>query len=198
MALLCGIDYGSKLAGTTVAAFLWTETGAMQWFYSAKKQDADAMLQACLTDLRPELVMLDAPMSLPRVYQDPQILQPDYFYRAGDKMLRAMSPMFLGGLTARAMQMAAFCKKLSIPIFETYPARQADRLSLNRTLYNKSQAHISAIQTQITTHYTIFRQCPPLPSWHAVDALLALVGALRYAENTHTCYGDPTEGVIYI
>jgi predicted nuclease with RNAse H fold len=99
---IVGIDYGAKLAGTTVAA--WNENGSLHWKCSGKKQDADKWLEEKLLQLRPDLIFMDAPLSLPGVYSGQGT---DYFYREGDRALGAMSPMFLGGLTARAMQLKA-------------------------------------------------------------------------------------------
>ena len=104
--MLVGIDYGSKLAGTTVLAY--TEGEEIKILQSQKKQDADQFILNFLKISSPELVGIDAPLSLPGAFR---ALNNEFFYREADKELNAMSPMFLGGLTARAMKLSA-----SIPI----------------------------------------------------------------------------------
>jgi len=61
-----GIDYGSKLAGTTVITY--DHKGQLHQVSSAKKQDADAMILAVATELEPTSIYLDGPLSLPGAY----------------------------------------------------------------------------------------------------------------------------------
>ena len=88
-----GIDYGSKLAGTTVITY--DIDRVLYQLQSDKKSDADKFVLNHVTDLKPDAIYLDAPLSLPKAYFGEG---DDFFYRKGDKELRAMSPMFLGGL----------------------------------------------------------------------------------------------------
>lgn len=50
------------------------------------------------------LVCIDAPLSLPGVYFDKNKFH-DYLYRKCDNACKAMSPMFVGAFTARAIQL---------------------------------------------------------------------------------------------
>jgi hypothetical protein len=100
--MILSIDYGSKLAGTTAVCF--EKNNQLHLAQSVKKQDADAWLRQLISTKKPAAVYIDAPLSLPGVYRGEGS---DYFYRAGDRAVGAMSPMFLGGLTARAMQLRA-------------------------------------------------------------------------------------------
>jgi predicted nuclease with RNAse H fold len=127
--ILCGIDYGSKLAGTTAVAWLDTVTQAIAITCSLKGKDADVFLYDCLVKLNPACVFIDAPLSLPGVYSLGGAYT-DHFFRQADKQLQAMSPMFLGGLTARAIKLKKELNAISVPVFETYPAAQAIRLGL--------------------------------------------------------------------
>src|SRR5215212_2962102 len=99
---LAGVDYGSKLAGTTAIAVL--EGNTITVHQSLKKQDADLFLTGLLKKYRPSVVGFDAPLSLPGVYRGMKDKN-DYFYRTADRELTCMSPMFLGGLTARAIKL---------------------------------------------------------------------------------------------
>ena len=96
-----GIDYGAKLAGTTAICF--EQSGQLKIWQSEKKKDADKFVQESIKQLQPTTVFIDAPLSLPLAYFGEG---ENYFYRECDKILKGMSPMFLGGLTARAMRLA--------------------------------------------------------------------------------------------
>lgn len=202
---LIGVDYGAKLAGTTVIAELHKgqALATISLRQSNKNEDADDMLQGYISSalLRqaPLLIFFDAPLSLPGVYTQPQNYT-DYFYRAGDKLLHAMSPMFLGGLTARAMRLKALFNQEQVRFFETYPAAQAKRLALKALDYKGDKAAIPAVWAAIQSApewQGIDTVAVTPQNWHQVDALLALLGALRYVHQTHTCVGDEAEGAIY-
>ena len=129
-----GIDYGSKTSGFTAAAS-YSSTGTVQVYQSAKGKDADAWLLNLINDLKPKNVAIDAPLSLPGVFIDPSAFN-NYNYRACDGITGAMSPMFLGGLTARAMQLSAKLKALKIEsCSETDPNMVCGTLGLNLTRY---------------------------------------------------------------
>lgn len=197
---LCGVDYGSKLAGTTVVCTLDGPAGGVRFQGSAPKADADAFLLDCLRQSRPALVFLDAPLSLPGVYRGLPGCT-DYFYREADRQLAAMSPMFLGGLTARAMQLKAALERDGLPVHETYPAAQARRLNLHPEGYKKDPAAIGPVLGHIgRQHPGLFSQTQitGVASWHHVDALLALLAAVRFTQSEHLVYGNGLEGEIIV
>ncbi len=195
---ICGIDYGSKLAGTTAFALLDTDTNKISIAISEKKKDADAFVTHLVLEKQPDLIFIDAPLSLPKVYanlKDPQEENPDFFYRAGDKMLGAMSPLFLGGLTARAMRLVHTLGQFKF--YETYPAWQARRLELKALHYKKELTHLPQVKDKILQYYPEW-QIPTLNSWHELDAVLALVGAWRFVNNEQEVFGNEEEGAIYV
>ncbi len=116
-----GIDFGAKLAGTTTVCF--ANDGQLYQLQSNKKQDADAWLRHLVEEQKPSAIFMDAPLSLPSVYKS---FGADYHYRACDRAVGAMSPMFLGGLTARAMQLRA--RFPEIPFYEAYSAQHVRML----------------------------------------------------------------------
>lgn len=197
--LLCGVDYGSKLAGTTALCFGEPGTGQTFFRKSAKNQDADQFLLGELQLHKPGLIFLDAPLSLPGVFRGLPGCH-DYFYRQADKQLKAMSPMFLGGLTARAMQLQERLLQSGLPpACETYPAAQARQLNLPEEGYKNESASITSVVGKIGQHYPSLRiDQEAVTSWHHVDALLALIAAMRFVKGTHESYGNPEEGVILI
>jgi uncharacterized protein len=204
-----GIDFGAQMAGTTVVAEY--SSGGITLHASRKGQNADTFLQKIFVSSPPiapasTLVCIDAPLSLPSVYSAQQVAsevasetdsEADYFYRAADRALAAMSPMFLGGLTARAMRFAAVLKASNYAVLETYPAAQARRLGLKEHDYKGAKASIGAVVEILAKEFPCSLP-DDIPTWHHVDALLCLCAALRYNEQQHEQYGDPSEGVIVV
>ncbi len=188
---IAGVDYGSKLAGTTVIAFSTGEDISIR--QSEKNQDADLFLQQIVQEEELDTLFIDAPLSLPKAYFGQG---QDFFYRSCDRELGAMSPMFLGGLTARAMKLQHQWKGLGIQCFETYPAQTAKRLDLINKGYKKEVENIPKVLKLISA--ALGRGLPTITNWHQVDALLALIAANRYQSNTHQTVGNPSEGCIYL
>ncbi len=195
---LCGVDYGSKLAGTTVVCTLDQTTNLVRFQKSAPKKDADAFLRNCLLQFQPAFIFLDAPLSLPGVYRGLPDCR-DYFYREADRRLDAMSPMFLGGLTARAMQLREGLQQNGLVVHETYPAAQARRLNLHAAGYKQEPAALVPVLGQIQQdHPSLFSEIIGVTSWHHVDALLALLAAVRFTRGEHEVYGNREEGEIIL
>ncbi len=192
---IAGIDYGSRLAGTTVIAFL-NEENAIEFAVSKKNKDADRFILDWVVEYQPTHIFLDAPLSLPGIYSNLTGYQ-DFFYRQADQVLKAMSPMFLGGLTARAMQLKTRLSKQNIQTFEVYPGYLAKVLELDRTLYKKQKEHIPLIATTLSRSLDL--PLASLPSdWHHVDALLALLSGIRYSRGQHLTFGNSQEGLIIV
>ena len=192
---IAGIDYGSKLAGTTVIAYL--EDGKAQLFQSEKKRDADKFVLEQLSALGVKQVFLDAPLSLPGVYRAMPNYD-DFFYRRGDKQLKAMSPMFLGGLTARAMRLKRDLNAKGMEVREIYPAQLAKKLELPILNYKKQVTHIMPVCQHLFQLLPYSFEAADIKNWHQVDALLALYSGWRYLNNEHEIFGDETEGQIII
>lgn len=183
------------MAGTTVLALAQSPVLLLA---SQKGEDADDFLLRHLRATETQHVFFDAPLSLPGVYTQKPNCQ-DYMYRKGDRELGAMSPMFLGGLTARAMRLKAQHEPLGIELYEAYPAAQAERLGLKSLGYKKVPAAIPDILLCIAEEMGPDTPLPhSVPNWHAVDALLALLTGLRWANGRATFVGDPDEGGIWV
>ncbi len=178
------------MAGTTAIAGL--DGHSVSISVSAKNKDADKFITDFLTstDYSGRLY-LDAPLSLPGVYSGLKGCS-DYFYRKADKEVGAMSPMFLGGLTARAMKLKAELSVCGIEAVEAYPKLMAKRLALPSVQYKKEKKYIPEMAGIVANHFHL--KLPSLSSWHEVDAILALcIGLLPDVK----AYGDPTEGLIF-
>lgn len=192
--LVVGIDYGAKLAGTTAIAFVEKEKIILR--QSKSKQDADAFLQDFTEEKKVQLIGLDAPLSLPKIYKNEE-KNGDYFYREADKALGAMSPMFLGGLTARAMQLASYLKQKKIEVIEVYPAVLAKKLHLEQFHYKKSLSLIYQATKKIEEHIG-YKLLQKPENWHQFDAILALATALAYQNQKAESFGNANEGLIWV
>lgn len=192
---LVGIDYGSKLAGTTVLAYSH-DRQEVRFVASRKGEDADVFLLRMLLDLKPAQIFIDAPLSLPGIYKG----LPDYndfFYRQADRTLKAMSPMFLGGLTARAMQLSARLAQEGMDCFEAYPAALARHYGFQSRGYKKVKEAFFSLKEHLIEIYHL--QLPSgLPySWHYFDALLTLVTGIRFDRQIVMVEGAEEEGLIH-
>ncbi|MEO1438197.1 MAG: DUF429 domain-containing protein [Bacteroidota bacterium] len=194
---LAGIDYGSKMAGTTVLA-LWDFTEKKLHLHSSeKKKDADKFLLDQVNQYQPDLLVLDAPLSLPGrlIHGTPY---ESYFYRKCDQHFKAMSPMFLGGLTARAIQLKdQILAQQTTRIVEGYPSAVADLLEIRTLGYKKEKSNIPVVLQQLVPHFP-FPLPGDLPNWHHLDALLCLLTAIRIKDQKAQKIGDPSEGMIYV
>jgi predicted nuclease with RNAse H fold len=189
-----GIDYGNKLAGTTVVC----QRSADQQFVfqaSTKGKDADAFLLSFFANRPPALLFLDAPLSLPQSFHQPHP-EGDFFFRQADRETKAMSPMFLGGLTARAIRLKHQLNDLGHQVAETYPGLHARQLELTDLGYKKKGLADCLAKIQETLPGTVDPKT--ITSWHHFDSLLACWSAIRFQEGKARSYGDPEEGLIFV
>lgn len=193
--LFAGIDYGSKLAGTTVIARL-NPNHMISFHQSQKKKDADAFLNQLITISGCSKLFIDAPLSLPLVYTRPD-LGNDFFYREADRALSAMSPMFLGGLTARAMRMAQSWRQSGLEVYEIYPAQAARQLHWQTKGYKKDKSQLRLLFQELNDLLPFaFAQAPQ--NWHQLDAALAFYSGFRYLNQQHLEFGRKEEGMIIV
>lgn len=186
-----GIDFGSRLAGTTAVCML-VSSRLVTW-KSGVKEDADEFLAAKISELRPTSVWIDAPLSLPGVYRDADQFQ-DYFYRVADRQTQAMSPMFLGGLTARSMRLEALFP--DIPFYEAYPGKLAEIWGWKNIGYKKETGVIPALVRKLKAQTGLL--CGVPDNFHELDAVLAWCTGWRNARGESLSWGNPAEGLIYV
>lgn len=188
--MIIGIDYGSKLAGTTVIAYDLGQGICLE--RSHKKQDADQMIIDFVKDNKVDVVGIDAPLSLPGVYTKLKGFE-DYHYRVCDRELKAMSPMFLGGLTARAMKLKKDLEEMNVQVFETYPVMTGKNLLLVDFGYRTKNPDYSAMITALEKFGIRLAPQTKIIASHDLDSILALHSVLRIGESS----GNPSEGLIY-
>ena len=186
-----GIDYGSKLAGTTVICF--DEGKKLRLVQSEKNKDADAFLKKWILEKKPNQIFIDAPLSLPNAYFGKG---EDFFYRHCDKEVKGMSPLFLGGLTARAMKLKSQLELPERPFFEIYPA-QLLRILFPDMKFKKDAQGLSDL-------LAIFSKILPIPleqlpqNRHQADAVLAWLSGWRFQKNEAILFGEKEEGLIWV
>lgn len=187
--MIAGVDYGSKLSGNTALAYFKGET--VEVFTCPAKKDADIWLMAQFQLLHISKVYIDAPLSLPGVYTGNG---DNYHYRKADMALKAMSPMFLGGLTARAMHLKSIAAQSGISMYETYPAATLKRLK-NAHLYHKKTLPDVALWEEISQlmEATIKTE---QKRGHEFDACLALYAGSLHVKGLANTAGEEKEGVI--
>ncbi len=203
-----GIDFGAKRSGTT--ALVHNREDRLTVLRCAKNEDADAFLErsvAALSGGEAAAIYIDAPLSLPRVLHglsadgptdaqaDPAMA--DWFFRAADRALGAMSPMFLGGLSARAMKLAWTWRREGHTVVETWPRGMVRLLELEG--YRAKDR--GAVQGFLERHAALLGLPQPLPALrdqHELDAVLAWASGLRHRRGIGSAFGEPDEGLIHL
>ncbi len=193
---IMGVDYGSKLAGTTAATMIIG--GKLKIWQSERGQNADEWLVNLTSDLNPKQVFIDAPLTLPKVYSHGVFtVKEEYFYRACDKEVQAMSPMFIGGLTARAIKLRARLNESGIAVIETYPS-QLNKILLGHLSNYKKGLDALPVFTETLQGLLPFPILQPPINWHQFDCLLAWLSGYRHNHKQAILYGDAKEGRIIV
>ncbi len=197
MDTLFGIDYGSKLTGNTVIAIF--KDNEVLFMDVDKGVDADGFILNAADYFSPAEIFIDAPLSLPGVYCGIAGCN-NYHFREADLELKAMSPMFLGGLAARAMELKQQLEKKEIQVYETYPRILAQQFSLRSKGYKGSTLGLKDCRKIVCERFNSEIKLDPndVTSWHHLDALLALMSALNHTQGRTESYGQEAEGLIYI
>ena len=138
-------------------------------------------------------------LSSSRVYYNYSIKEANYFYRKCDRDLCAMSPMFIGGLSAIAIRLRHKLENKGFVVKEVYPAALADLLKLGEHGYKEKTINIVRCMDVIASQFHIFNLTEDeVLSWHHFDSLLALISGGRYLQGVAQRYGNSGEGLIYV
>lgn len=190
-----GIDFGHKTAGTTVICFGDSDR-PLDLIGTNPRQDADHFLLSMLGSIKPEFATIDAPLTLPLVYTYPD-KGGDHFYRKVDRELKAMSPMFIGGITARAIRLKADAAKITVPLFETYPEAFVKHNGLETHYHKRDKEQLKPFLEQLLMAFPVKVTPEQVPDWSYADALICWMSAYRMAHDEHITFGDD-EGQIFI
>jgi uncharacterized protein len=189
----CGIDYGTKMSGNTALAYL--DNIGIHVLQCPKNTDADQWITTQVTLLNLQKIYLDAPLSLPGGYLG---FNDQFHYRACDLELSAMSPMFLGGLTARAIALSKGLEKLKITSYEVYPGGFIRMHSTLQDAYHKKDSSTVAKMVESFSRMFHFPIQTPIENYHQVDALICWWIGYRHTQGLAKAYGDEKEGQIWI
>lgn len=183
-----GIDLGARSSGNT--AVCHRSRGLFRFARSAKGADGDAWLEEHIARLAPAVIYMDAPLSLPGAYFG---RGHDHFFRLADQQAGGMSPMFLGGLTARAIRLAEGWRKQGIRVHEAYPAA----LIRNSWEFLHIASGRAIPRHKLRLMAGMCMLPPPEPAdRHEADAWLCWVIGHRHQRGEATLFGVPEEGVI--
>lgn len=185
-----GVDYGAKKSGNTAVAI---SNGFKISIYQAEKgADSDRWLNKLLVKYPPYFVAIDAPLSLPKAWCGGN---GDLFYRKCDSALKAMSPLFLGGLTARAVQFKRSLEEKKTEVIECYPKGFVQKI-LDGYYPKAGEILDETLQKLSKEHQLIFSQIPT--NEHQIDATLSLIMAIRYQKGLAQAFGEEREGLIWV
>jgi predicted nuclease with RNAse H fold len=187
-----GIDFGAKYAGTT--AVTWLADNYLFTYQSAKGRDADEWLKKLVSANPPTRIYIDAPLSLPQAYYGSG---DDFSYRKADKELKAMSPMFLGGITARAMKLKHYLLLHSVLCTEVYPGAFVRFQEDIKLTYNKKDNDSIDSVLEILKKILPYNFAEPPSNYHQLDSLVCWYIGWKHCENTANSAGDVSEGLIW-
>jgi predicted nuclease with RNAse H fold len=195
--ILFGINYGSKLCGNTVIAIL--NINKIYFLHVDADTDADEFIVNATNHFKPDVVFLNAPLSLPARCCGKK--GNDFHFRKADVAIKAISPMFLGGVAARAMELKARLEESKgTKVYETHTKTQACNYKLIEEGYKKDDANLIACRNTLKEKLSpqLFFDCQDIKTWEHLDAMLSLFSAMRFVMGHADTYGDTKEGLIYI
>lgn len=138
---LIGIDLGGRTTAKTSISLLDIAEKEVVLFSKEYISNicgkSDSSFIKFVNDLDPDVIGIDAPLSLPDFTSE------NYLYRKCDKELKALSPMTLGEITARAIYLKN--NFTSSYIFEVYPKTLLELHKINHKGYKRN----SRLQKQI-------------------------------------------------
>jgi predicted nuclease with RNAse H fold len=191
---ILGIDLGNKASGNTALCFL--NQNELQYIQPKKKQDELSIILETIEKHSIHLICIDAPLTLPAVYfQTPEFN--DYMYRECDKLCKAMSPMFIGAFTARAIQLKNMLEHKKLQVIEVYPKKLIEILKLTAYYPKKKEKNVSNELIQKLKDEVPYNFAKP-ESLHQLDALLCWQSGFRYWNNQHKTFGHKKEGIIIV
>ncbi len=106
-----------------------------------------------------------------------------------------MSPMFLGGLTARAMKLAAQYEEIKFR--ETYPAYLIKMVLELGEYYTKREAYNNQLAEILVRDHKLDLAKNPT-NWHQLDALACCLSGTRVENQNALLIGEEGEGLIWV
>ncbi|MBZ0181155.1 MAG: hypothetical protein K8F60_01735 [Melioribacteraceae bacterium] len=149
--ILLGIDLGGRTTGKTALSFLDTDLNEIKnysrEYISERCGKSDKEFIRFVESFNADIIGIDAPLSLPDFKSE------NYLYRNCDKKLKALSPMTLGEITARAIHIK---ENLSCEdIFEVYPKTLLELHKINHKGYKRDQNLQNFIWSFLKDYYDL-------------------------------------------
>ncbi|MFN7012828.1 MAG: hypothetical protein ACK4ON_01005 [Bacteroidia bacterium] len=191
---ILGIDLGNKGSGNTALCYLLNNT--LQLHQIKKGKDEFSIILDVIDKYSIRLVCIDAPLSLPRVYFDKNKFN-DYMYRECDKACKAMSPMFVGAFTARAIQLKNMLENKKSQVIEVYPKKLVETINLTAYYPNKKENKVPNELILNLKKEIPYNFCKP-ETLHQLDALICWQSGFRYLNKKHLEFGHKKEGIIIV
>jgi len=168
-------------------------------YVRTKPLHTDKEIQSETVGQEPEVVSIDAPLSLPRGRKSLSHKGPPHF-RACDLELRKMKirffPVTLGPmrmLTARGMKMKRIFESEGLKVIESYPGSIQDILGMPR-----KQAGLEKLRTALT-QYGVKGDVGRADITHdELDGITSALVGKMYLEGTYLAIGDPEEGLMIL
>lgn len=222
MRCVAGLDLAAGRGVTALAALRLEDDGSVR--YDAEEQchlTTDEEILQALTRLRPRVLAVDAPLSLPHavisalglhVADTPTRGSPYTRAAERDPMwsilgVRPFPVSFLGGLTFRALVLASRLRAAhpDIVLVETFPTATFRAMGFTtnapgeRRPRKSSAEPRAALQRRLAE--SIFGVPPPderLLDTDSLDAIGAAIAALAFDRGVYRAVGDVTEGQIIL
>ncbi|MFN4233298.1 MAG: hypothetical protein ACK4IK_00680 [Bacteroidia bacterium] len=191
---ILGIDLGNKKSGNTAMCYLFNNT--LQFIQPKKGQDEVSEILKIIEQKHIQLIGIDAPLSLPGVYFN-KVEFNDYQYRLCDKECKAMSPMFIGAFTARAIELKNLLESKGISVIEVYPKKLSEIMDIQKYYPLKKVSNVpDKLIEEIKD--TIPFNIKNISNMHQFDALLCWLSTYRYIHQKHEVFGNKKEGLIIV
>ena len=147
----------------------------------------------------PDVVSIDAPLSLPRGRKSLEIPGPPHF-RECDLELRRMHirffPISLGPmrmLTARGLHLKMLMEMDGLEVIESFPGAVQDMLGMPR-----KQKGLDALHTALSKNGVKLKDRRDPYGGDELDAVTSALVGLMYHDGNYLAIGDPTEGLMIL
>lgn len=175
---ILGIDLGGRTTAKTAICLLYQAHAEVMTTTAVAEicRGSDERFLELILSFKPDIVAIDAPLSLP------DVRTPDYLYRPADKAASALSPWTIGEIAARAQYMAHTLQQIDskLLLLEVYPKNVLQFCGLPHRGYKKNLAMLRQIVTTVLQRYSIL-----IPTFELtgdnVDSLLCCISGWHYA-----------------
>lgn len=227
--LVAGIDLAAGRGTTELAVLTLERDNARPRFHASSHRtvSSDEEIVAVIADIRPSVIAIDAPLSLPTPVAA-ALRGPAYteaatssaatpYTRTAERSpvwteigIRPLPVSFLGGLTFRAIALAPkLCAAApEAAIIEVFPTATLRQLGItareSQTPHHKRQPKTSEV-ARVVVQSGLARYIDGLPnpqsallSADLLDALAAALTAVAFAHHNYIAVGDASEGQIIL